>query len=210
MSKENVGQKEADKPDYAIVSNFTNALSQGKEFDHGLEGLIGDFIGKKGKDVAMDVVTRLYEPNGKGVPKFIEALAPYLHINLEKLTKEDIDKYVSKYGILMDTLRRTISGRDVFDTGAVQQITTQLAANLVNEFTDYIPASIANQAYKNMNLAKSYTVEIGRALGGDPVAKNLEAQLRSVHTPEQLQATVNGILSDAYTRYKGATPNTIN
>lgn len=204
-----VSEAETKEPKEPIVETFIKSLSQGKQYDRSLEKLLSGYIGRKGSEVAEDVVNALYEPNGKGVPKFIEALAPYLHINTSKLSATDIDKFVAKYGIQKDALKRLVAGKEVFDAAVLSQVTTQLGTQLVTDFIDYIPAAIANEAYKNMASAKLKTIGLQRALAGEPAAKNLEVQLASVATPEQLQGIANGIVSDAYRTYKSATPNTL-
>ena len=194
------------KPAHPVLSQLERSLSDAKSFDHDLETILGPFLNKPSTEVVDRVIEALYGKNGNGIPYFVELLAPRLGLDPKKLDVATIDKLVGKYGITKETLKGLIAAREKFDAATISQITTQLAAQLFADFMQGASAQIGNLAYKNRNLAVELIVAMQEYLGGPNAGRNIKQQLSTALTPDRIQGVAGGVIENAYSAHKQATP----
>lgn len=195
------------KPAHPILSRLETSLGASRSYDHDLEEALGQYLNKSGSEVADKVIETLYGKNGDGVPYFVEKLAPRLGIDLKKLDKAEVDKFIGQYGIIKENLKSLIAAREKFDSAAVSQITTQLAGILFAHLMEGAPAQIANIAYKDGATADDILVKMQEFLRGPNAARSLKHQLKTALTPDRKQGIASGIIEGAYASYKETTTN---
>ena len=195
---------------HPVISQLEKAVSEGRPYDHDLEGDLGQYVGKTSSEVADKVIETLYGKNGDGVPYFVEKLAPHIGLDTKKLDKEAVDKIIAEYGILKEPLKNLITSSEKFDAATISRITTQLASQLVADLIKTIPGQIGNLAYRDRDAAVEAIVNIQKFLRGENGAANTRMQLKNALTPDRIQAVATGVVDNAYAAVKESTPNLYN